>query len=324
MQKRLSSVLCLLVTAPLAAQLQYTAGLVSATELRAQTTGIGGNTRTVPANTDLSAGRTLSSTSSLAAATTTVTFLHSGTGPTVVTIQESCTAAFVPTQPAGASTGPHSTRFTLRSSNQSGGRLRVSFTTDRIGGSTAGSSSVDIGANGSVEFTAQRGQNFAQDFFVAIDSIGLPILTTTGVGAGAIGASATIGTTLVLRFEPATACATTRYGPGCGPTLSLSERFVGATKDVTFRITGAPPLALGVEAIGLVRANLPIPGTNCVLLTQPVVTLSFGIDFNGSGEITHSVPYDLPFTLDVQDVAVQSGGGSIVLITSDALEVVCR
>ncbi|MBI5853309.1 MAG: hypothetical protein HZB39_20055 [Planctomycetes bacterium] len=324
MRKLLSLASCLLVAAPLAAQLQYSAGLVSASELRALAIGNGGGgLRTVPANTDLSAGWTLTSIASLASATTTVSFLHGGTGPTVVTIEESCTASYYPNQPASGATGPHWIRFVLRSSSPSGGRLRVSFTTDQLFGTTSGSASVDIGADGSDEFSAQPGQFLAQDYFVAIDSIGTPILIRTSAFARSAPTSR-IRTTLSLRFEPATACTATSYGPGCGPSLSFGERFVGATKDVTFRITGAPPLALGVEAIGLVRANLPIPGTNCVLLTQPVVTLPLGIDSNGNGEITHPVPYDLPFTLDIQDVAVQSAGGSIVLITSDALEVVCR
>lgn len=84
----------------------------------------------------------------------------------------------------------------------------------------------------------------------------------------------------------------------------------------TLDSTGAPAFSVGAEAIGVAPLALPIPGTDCLLLVDPLIAVPIGFDANGETRLIHSLPWDLAvdvraqiFACDPSQLALRSSNG---------------
>ena len=223
--------------------------------------------------------------------------------------------------------GRHSTRLRILPSRTTFGTVRVTYATERnrgdgIRGATIG---VDVGGDGSVEFTADTGAHLSVSYPVPVPAGGLDVVTTTRLytqGSSHAGSDpCEYRGRLTVEFLPAPDTTFVAFGAGHGLDAQGGYAFRGPVRDVLFDSTG-PANAIGVELFGLRRIDLPIPGTACRLLTDPLVNLPIRYGAAGSVRIVHSVPWDLTFFFDVQLFALDPGSSD--LLCSGGVEVATR
>ena len=85
-------------------------------------------------------------------------------------------------------------------------------------------------------------------------------------------------------------CSAGAYGQGCGPTATASIVDHGSTHRIELAVHNAAPRVQVIMVIGTQQLNVPIPGTNCLLLTDFVFHQVHRTDGNGEYSFSKAIP----------------------------------
>lgn len=97
-------------------------------------------------------------------------------------------------------------------------------------------------------------------------------------------------------------CVVTPYGRTCGPLLEGSVRLDGQDRRVTLSLANGYRNTFGFSVFGARSIETRIPGSDCYLLTDPVLLLPFATDARGAAQRTFSMPYEVSLLAFAQDV----------------------
>ena len=298
---------------------------VAQTQLRV----MGGRLRkTVPAKTDLTKGLLLRAGYSLGPdhffGTTTLTFQHSPTTGTVVTILDSSTARLGVGAhfPVTAQTGSHDTLLVFTATKAVKARLVLVVSSTGAGLLKNYTAIVDIGNNRKNDLSVGLGVKLTKEFTVTIDANGLAVRTQTfSTATAAGGQSASASGILTIRLLPVVDCTASPYGKSCAPVLDGAPTF---KNKLELKLTKAAPSTFGILIIGVKPLSIPIPGTTCYLNTDILILLPFTT--NNLGEATHTlpIPSGLKLTFNLQDILFQKQGNRFVITSTNGLKVDCK
>jgi hypothetical protein len=126
-------------------------------------------------------------------------------------------------------------------------------------------------------------------------------------------------TGISVRFTPGAFCEIGSYGSACGGWLVGFDDLVGSGRRVSLQLNGAAPGASAVLVLGLRQVLLPLPGTTCLLLAEPLVLLPFTTDAYGGAQQALVAPLG-PLVADAQHVVLAGGQ----LTSSNGVAIVCR
>ena len=225
-------------------------------------------------------------------------------------------------QTGGLRQGPTSVLLTIPLLQGSRGTLRVRYSGKLLGTASA-RARVDIGNDASYEFSQIAGKEVQKDFPVQAGPKGILVRIETnasghvnGVGAASYEAG------LVVIFIPKPGCTFTSYGKSCGPVL----------KGETISTPGGPIVFLNLSKaaksspvgllLGIQKANLRIPGTACLVLTQPVVFFPFHTNQQGTAKMVVGGGPNEPFRFLAQVLVLDRR--TLQFTSSNGLEAVCR
>lgn len=237
--------------------------------------------------------------------------------------QSAASAGTSPSTNAGTfRPGPHSILLRLRGRAGTRGLLEMwaSGGLSIPQGAVSGTYRVDVGNDGSVEYTGRVPGFSSQSFVVTIPTAGTLLIklesiikatqVTTGSTAYKMGAS--------LRFTPTPLCVGKRYGESCvGPNLTGVGRASGSDWLFELKFSGGTPGAAGLLVLGSRPLSVQIPGFQCPLLTDVLVAVPFRQD-NVGGALWN---FRISQAIDV-DIRIQAAdlpGAK----TSNGLHVVC-
>ncbi|MEM7202938.1 MAG: hypothetical protein AAF628_21950 [Planctomycetota bacterium] len=223
----------------------------------------------------------------------------------------------------GFGTGAHATRLTLTASQTVNGRLRVTAASSVRNGSTV-AGTVDVGADGTVEFAVAPGPFQSLDLLLTVGPAGVVIETRTQT-AGTTDASATTWgarVDLSIAFLPALACTATVFGSTCGPTIDPRPTFAHDL-EVTLRTLRLP--ALGYLLLGIAPAGpLPLPAPGCgFVLVQPLVAPGAAFDAGGAARFVLPVPRGVPVRFFAQGMVLFDPRGTPALLSTKGLDLAC-
>jgi hypothetical protein len=297
-----------------------------------------GNTtsfRTVPANTELTAGKQLAigaGTSSGGVDTIVGWNRWKGNVVTVDVSEQGAVSVSSSQRPfVGGSTasanvtnivpGPHSLMLTIGGRAGEIGMLQFFATgiTDRgVGVKYA----FDVGNNGKVDFAWSTSGYASKLMKVRIPSSNrlLVKITSRVVVSVPTGGRVRYKTGASLRFTPGPHCAALAYGESCGPRLSgvFSQ---GSTTVTKFALTysNGSKNARGLLVFGTMFTRIPIHGSRCVLLTDPRIIVPFKTDAQGKTVWPFSFPTGTEADIKIQGADLGAGGPHL----SNGLHVLC-
>ncbi len=231
------------------------------------------------------------------------------------------------TSAASVTPGPHS--WLLRVTGYAGRRLRlqVRFRSSVVGTGITGSVGVDVGNDGSVEFTrGYDGNKHLSNHGFSLDSTGVRVIKIESRAAGSSSSAGALSYAAVLdvSVEPIPEAVSTfvAYGSSCGPKIAPSMVLTPGQVQVQLSLSGAPANAAAMLAIGTQKAQIQLPG-NCNLLTDVLAVGSVGTT-DSSGNLTTVLPpvaVDMSIVGNLQYGIINSSGG---LLTSDAVRYEAR
>jgi hypothetical protein len=159
--------------------------------------------------------------------------------------------------------------------------------------STSRGSSVDIGADGSTEFSwsslSSQGESWSFQAVVGPQPlrVGIHVWASSSAQAGWPAANASLTAVLGITTGGTGWLATS--GARCGAGLGAYVARTATTK-FGFAVDGAPVTPHAFLVVGLRDAQLPIPPTMCVLRTDILVPLSVTVQPDGSGIASFTLP----------------------------------
>lgn len=103
-------------------------------------------------------------------------------------------------------------------------------------------------------------------------------------------------------FTPGAFCDIEGYGADCGAHLTASDNVTGNTRTVVAALSDAPPNAPALLVVGTQRLAVQLPGTSCLLRTDPLAAVPFTIDATGYFRLPFSLPATLAFAANCQTV----------------------
>ena len=211
------------------------------------------------------------------------------------------------TDPNSLSQAPHSFLFTI--TNPGFKSLDVTMTS-RLTGKATGSISVDIGANGSVEFKqAADGLAYRKSFPFTGTSVKVRVTLDGSAGPGtAYSMNVMIGQT-----NPNPGCIISRYGRPCPrATLNGRDRPASGEHVLTLQIANAIASAPIALVVGGVVSNVRLPGSRCFLLTVPLVILPLTADSTGKASLTLKFAGSIKGTAYLQAIPYDPTQGTIM------------
>lgn len=207
--------------------------------------------------------------------------------------------------------GPHA--LVLRLAGQAGTRGTIEmWATGGLNGpgTITGTYAVDVGDDSSVEFQANAFGSDSDTVAVTFPNSGtVDIALTSNVQAsqGQVGGFL-FKSGLSIRFTPAPTAAIGSIGDGCGPRLSGSVAASGQDYALDLRLTNATPLAPGLLVVGTKRVAIELPGIQCPLLTDVIVSVPFGVDAAGIASWKLAFPRNIDLSGRLQ--AADFGGST--------------
>jgi hypothetical protein len=192
--------------------------------------------------------------------------------------------------------GPHT--LVLRLAGQAGTRGTIEmWATGGLNGpgTITGTYAVDVGDDSSVEFQAEAFGSDSEIVALTFPNSGtVDIAITADVQAS----QAQVGgflfkSGLSVRFTPAPHAAIGSIGEGCGPRLSGSVAPSGQDYALDLRLSNAAPLMPGLLVVGTRRVEIGLPGIQCPLLTDVVVSVPFSVDASGTASWKLNFPRNL-------------------------------
>ncbi len=320
------SLLAALLAAPLAAQLTTTATWTAENQLRCKVDHEGVRTATAPATTDLAAsgGFLLDATWKTRFARFATTYRATTGGGLRCEITESTHARHDGENRAQCWVGPNTTLIRIVPSDDVSGVIRIRYTTQRHENGPNGSSNhvvrVDVGADGTNDFSAAEGDRRTVDLLVRVPRSGLLVRTYTDLYSRSSNDRAYYESDLEVEFVPPAHAQFSTWGSPCGGlTLAGSQQYRDGVHDYLLDSAGAPAFSVGAEAIGVAPLALPIPGTDCLLLVDPLIVVPIGFDANGETRLIHSLPWDLAVDVRAQVFAFEPT--QLTLLSSNGLRI---
>lgn len=226
-------------------------------------------------------------------------------------------------RPNTPSPGPHALLL-----NHTGPALRVrcNLTGDANGGGRA-RLSIDVGNDTTIEFD-QAVDGTPHGFDFVLGGTGATV-ARIAVAAAATPASATERATYLLNatFEVQAQeqpCQFFAYGQGCdGAGASGTDRLIGNTHSIELNVRGAFPNAPVALLLGIQPLNLVIPGFDCRLLVDPLVSLPIVADPQGNLDNSFFVTGDLAGNTFIQAIAVRRGTTGLELRSTNGVRMDC-
>jgi hypothetical protein len=180
----------------------------------------------------------------------------------------------------------------------------------------------DVGNDGRVDFAWSPSDHRSKLMKVVIPRTNRLVvkITSSVVVAQGTGGSLRYKTGASVRFTPGPHCAARVYGDSCGPRLAgvFSRPSVTVTK-FALHYTNATPNARGLLVFGTKFVRIPIPGSKCVLLTDPRIVVPF--KSNSLGRMSWLFSFKTGTQADVKIQAADLGGRRIRL--SNGLQTLC-
>lgn len=217
----------------------------------------------------------------------------------------------------------HALRFLVRGAPGLRGKLEV-WASGLVRSGSNATLQADVGDDGSIDFAwvaTEAGSFRKSQWDVALGANGeLAVRMISDARATLPGGDTIYKVGLSVVFTPGAFCDMVSYGPSCGPGLSGSDSEDGQTRQLTLQVGDAPVSSPGVLVFGTNRLNLMIPGTNCFLLTDIVVSLPAGTDASGLVRKVLSVPFGPQLQANVQAIVLGGGG----LTSTNGVAIACR
>ncbi len=222
--------------------------------------------------------------------------------------------------------GPHDLRMIIRGTAGMRGKIEL-WAMGFVGGAARTSITIDIGDDGIPDFAHASSTTLLFERRQWDANLGPTgrldvLIRTEGRAVAAQSQRATYFSGITVRFTPGMFCDIARYGSTCGPSLTGYDTIdARGAMDLVFDLQTAPASSPGVLVIGSRASSVPIPGTGCLLLTDPAVMLPFTTDALGEVSVVVRLPrLATPLQLRFQDV-VDGGQGAI---SSNGVVVTCR
>ncbi|MFQ5505330.1 MAG: hypothetical protein ACE5F1_11105 [Planctomycetota bacterium] len=305
------------------AQSRISASYVAHTDLVAVA---GSASKRLPKSSSLVKGATLFASQPGVSAGLQVTFTHSDKSGTSIKLTEDVISGM----PLGRATvGPHETLLRLASPAPIAARVIVtaSSAASGVAASSAHAQSVDVGNNAQFEFGNSLGRTARSEFLATIDSQGLSIRTRTSgfaLGYASQFQPARVQATLTIQVVPDAGCTLAFYGRSCGAQGPFLFGHTEFPDRLVFRLVqGAPNSPLWIIA-GTQRTQVPIPGTSCLLQTDPVVAIPGLTSKNGEHVFKVTIPMQARQRFNVQEIVLRPVARRLIISSTNGLEVLCR
>ncbi len=120
-------------------------------------------------------------------------------------------------------------------------------------------------------------------------------------------------------MTPVPHCASRSYGSSCGPVLGGRITKSGSQNVLDLQFSNGGRLAAGLLVIGNREIGVPLPGTSCLLLTNPLIPVPFRTDGQGTARWTFRAAQGLSADIRLQ-AADLSGTAPLV---SNAVQILC-
>lgn len=181
--------------------------------------------------------------------------------------------------------GPHGLRFTVRALAGTRGKIGL-WAMGFVSADADTAISIDIGDDGVVDlgYVATRSVVLERrQWDVRIPPSGSldVIIRTQGRATAPTGGQATYFSGLTVRFTPGSFCDIARHGEMCAGNLLGSDSASSGAHMVLLELEDAPATVPGVLVIGVQAVTIPIPGSSCLLYTNPVVAIPLITDSRG-------------------------------------------
>lgn len=227
----------------------------------------------------------------------------------------------------GANWGGHSLLATFTSPTAIRGELQLSFRADTDTTGTVGAA-LDIGNDGTVEFSASSGGSFTFPISLAANTPLVCRLTNQCevTGTGNVNDFQYCWTELYFAFVEAqnTTCAFNNYGAGCGgATAAGADVTVGSQRVVTFVVNGAFPNMPVINAIGDQQLNVPLLA-GCNLLCNAIDVSLMQADATGTAVESYTMPLTMAGRSFHQFLPIDIVGNTLVVRTTNGIDFACN
>ena len=228
--------------------------------------------------------------------------------------------------PRSPTPGVVSVRFVHPFANTTKRDFRFEFTARWSGSATSTvGASVDIGDNNTIDWrpTIRNGVPVRKKLTLPAGPKGIVIRLLLRVSQTAT-ATGTMGMRATLRYSFRSgqqSCTLRPNGPRCGPQLTGS--LTTPLGPLNIQSSGATAKSVGVWILGFKSISVPIPGTNCLLLTSPDALGPHGFDARGTARLHVPIPPRLQGFLSWQDAVLTPGASGLRLQTTQSLHLRC-
>ena len=233
-------------------------------------------------------------------------------------------------QAGGARLGAHSYLMTVTGNPGTLGRFVMSWhSKGELGASMKGA--FDIGDDNQVEWSGGGTGTVAlrREFPMSIPKSGRIVvrLTTEGVapGSGSYQDWVNYFTDFFVSYLPdkSTKCTATKYGTGCGPTLTPLVVTGQNNHVVNLMLAGAYPNAFALSFIGTQSLNIPLGG-GCTLLANGVVIKVHQTDAKGEALESWKIPLTEIIRSHHQFLPLDLQGANLVFKATNGVKIECR
>lgn len=267
--------------------------------------------RTIPANTTLGSYTVLTSTTGEAGGELRVGCHWSASGADLHVQEFGGAGTFMNPATRAAATGPHDVAFTLRSSKPAWARITIvaSSKGQTMNGPAFWDYLALLLANGAPILSLHGQDSKRVEVPVLLTQSPLDLrVRSSGVAASSHIASAGYEGLIQIYVAPLRrSCTISPYGVGCAGSgiFSASETLLGNVQLAAGPLF-TPPNTPGLLLLGSKRISVPIPGTQCLLLTDPLIVIPFRTDASGSFRLVLS--RSGPVTFNVQSALLRTTG----------------
>jgi hypothetical protein len=227
------------------------------------------------------------------------------------------------TDPKSVTPGPYAMRLDIPLPRGAAGKLRVRYS-GKMSGNVQGVVTVDIGANGQIDFREKAAATVVEkNFTVRAGVSGLSVIIRTDSQGSIQGkGSASYDTNLVITYFPQSGCTFTPYGKTCGPLLAGSSIPTPGGPIVMLNLKNAPKSGPVWLALGFKTANISIPGITCPLIVDPLAVTVWNANQKGELKMVLGAGPTTPFEFRAQVFAQDRGTSKVS--GSNGLRGACR
>jgi hypothetical protein len=186
----------------------------------------------------------------------------------------------------------------------------------------SGSFSVDIGNDGSIEWTRQPNGQIHTATFVAGPAVRDVRLSSVLRMSGGPFTVETYDATATVSLQPVEeSCSFATYASGCGPMFTETDTLLADRHVFQVSVSNAFPNAPVVFVSGIQQLHLQLPGSTCFLELDPLIFVPIVADAGGNAQLRYEVFGPLAGTSLLQVIPIDFVG--MRLASSDALLADC-